>query len=190
MRVVVIQGENTSFKNFPADFREWEDIETGRKVNNIAKHSEAYWNSQGIYKVVEPSIDPATQKKGAGYLDGNVYTFAVEPKTQEEQDAYAEQQLNSDVSQQAIDQRRADGIQGFDRIKAIIERKYRTGEITATQAKNADAYFHPLIKDLNFGSWIIVKGLLDAEAPNVPTGYQSLFNTIKAKVDSYIQNNY
>jgi hypothetical protein len=181
MKVAYIQGENVTLRQLPKDWK---------NILNFHKKSEEEWNAEGFYKVVEPSINPATEKKGAGYLDGNVYTFSVEPKTQEEIDAYNEAQLNSDVSQQAIDQRRADGIQGFDRIKAIIERKYRTGEITANQAKNADAYFHPLIKDLNFGSWIIVKGLLDAEAPNVPTGYHSLFNTIKNKVDTYIQNNY
>jgi hypothetical protein len=181
MRVAYIQGESVTLRQLPKDWK---------NILNFAKKTEAEWNAEGFYRVVEPTIDPATEKKGAGYLDGNVYTYVVEPKTQEEQDDYAEQQLNSDVSQQAIDQRRADGVQGFDRIKAIIERKYRTGEITANQAKNADAYFHPLIKDLNFGSWIIVKGLLDAEAPNVPTGYQSLFNTIKSKVDNYVQNNY
>lgn len=181
MRVAYIQGENVTFRQLPKDWK---------NILNFANLTEAEWNAEGFYRVVEPTINPATQKKGAGYLNGNVYTFAVEPKTQAEIDAYNEAQLNADVSQQAIDQRRADGMQGFDRIKAIIERKYRKGEITATQAKNADAYFHPLIKDLNFGSWIIVKGLLNAEAPNVPAGYQSLFDTIKAKVDNYVTNNY
>jgi hypothetical protein len=182
MRVAqYIDGEFSRIIQLPKDWK---------NILNFHKKSETDWNAEGFYRVVEPTINPATEKKGVGYLDGNVYTYAVESKTQEEQDSYNESQINSDLSQQAINQRRADGIKGFDRIKAIIERKYRTGEITANQAKNADAYFHPLIKDLNFGSWIIVKGLLDAEASNVPTGYQSLFNTIKSKVDSYIQNNY
>lgn len=171
----------------------FEFIEIPKTVRHLPcfdKRDESVWNEYGYYRIVEPSFDPAIQKKGAGYLNGNVYTYQVVDKTQAEIDQYLEDLLNSDVSQQAIDQRRVDGVVGFDRIKAIIERKYRNGEITANQAINADAYFHPLIKDLNFGSWPYVQGLLNAQAPNVPAGYQSLFDTIKNKVDTYIQDNY
>lgn len=150
-----------------------------------------WFNSKGFYEVLE--VTPSdTQKIGAIYFDSenSVFTFKLIDLSQEELDAIAEQQLNQDAAQQAIDQRRQDGMHGFDRIKAIIERKYRNGEITANQAKSADSYFHPLIKDLNFGSWIIVKGLLDSSILNVPAGYQSLFDSIKSKVDAYVTNNY
>jgi hypothetical protein len=181
MRVAYIQGESVTLRQLPKDWK---------NILNFHKKSEKEWNAEGFYKVVEPTIDPATQKKGAGYLDGNVYTYAVEPKTQEEQDAYNEAQLNSDVSQQAIDQRRADGQLGYDRIMAIIERKYRTGEITANQAKNALDYFDPLVEALNRGQWILVQIKLNDQNLVVSSGYRSLYDTVKAKVDTYIQNNY
>ncbi len=176
---------NGTIKIYSSIPKKWED-DIAFSMREIA-----WFNSKGFYEVVE--VTPSnTQKLGAIYFDAvnEVFTYPLIAKTQTELDQEAENALNSDVSQQAINQRRADGMQGFDRIKAIIERKYRNGEITATQAKNADAYFHPLIKDLNFGSWIIVKGLLNAEAANVPAGYQSLFDTIKGKVDNYVTNNY
>ncbi len=150
----------------------------------------AHWNSKGFYEVIE--VTPSdTQERGAIYFDAanDVFTYPLIDLSQAELDAKAERELNSDAAQQAINQRRNDGMQGFDRIKEIIERKYRNGEITANQAKAADAYFHPLIKDLNFGSWILVKGILDGTT-NIPAGYQSLFDTIKEKVDAYVTDNY
>ncbi len=176
---------NGSIKIYSSIPKKWEDDIA------FSMRDKQYLNDKGFFEVVEVTPS-ATHKLGAIYFDAvnKVFTYPLINKTQAELDQEAEQALNSDVSQQAIDQRRADGMQGFDRIKAIIERKYRNGEITATQAKNADAYFHALIKDLNFGSWIIVKGLLATEAPNVPAGYQALFDTIKGKVDNYVTNNY
>lgn len=145
----------------------------------------------GWYDVVEPAITD-TERLGTLYFDdvNEVFTYTVITKTPEEIAAEDEQNMNSDISQQNIDRRRNAGKEAFDRIKAIIERKFRTGEITGTQALNADKYFHPFIKDLNFGSWHIVQAQLNAEAATVPAGYQSLFTTIKTKVDNYIQNDF
>lgn len=189
MRVVVTQGENTRFKNFPQDFEGWKDIETGRPVNNISKTDEAYWNSQGIYRVVEPTIDPSTQKKGAGYLDGNVYTFQVELKTQAEQDAYQEQLLNSDAAQTLEYTLEADGKEFFAKFRARMRRLWKDGSMTYAQFKTIREAMNPILSKLVWGDWDIVKDEL--EALSIPSGAPAIYTTIKNKaielVDEYIQ---
>lgn len=145
----------------------------------------------GWYDVVTPTITD-TEKLGDPYFDdvNGVFTYYILNKTPEELAAYQEEQLNKDLAQQVIDRRRADGVDGFNKVKAIIERKFRTGEATAAQALSADKYFHSFIKDLNFGSWHIVQAKLVEEEPNVIAAYQTLFNQIKTKVDNYIQNDF
>jgi len=160
--------------------------------NDIAFSQRAigYLNSKGFYTVVMPVPDPAIEKLGAIEWDATneVFTYPKIALTQTEIDQRAEQELNSDVFQTAIDQRRSDGQLGYDRIMAIIERKFRSGEITAPQAKSALQFFDPLIEALNRGQWILVQ--IKLNAATVPSGYQSLFTRIQTKIDSYIQNEY
>ena len=160
--------------------------------NDIAFSQRAigYLNSKGFYEVVTPAFDSEIEKLGAIEWDATneVFTYPKVALTQTELDDKAEQELNSDVYQTAIDQRRSDGQLGYDRFMAIIERKFRSGEITANQAKNALQFFDPLIEALNRGQWILVQ--IKLNAATVPSGYQSLFTMIQTKVDAYIQNEY
>lgn len=152
------------------------------------KHRTDLHTADGWKEVVTPVYDSETQRRGVLIEDGEVFTYTIIDLTPEEIAILAEQALNSDISQQAIDQRRADGMQGYDRAMAIIERQYRDGEITAVQAKNAMAYFDPFIEALNRGQWVIVQ--VNMTGQTVPAPYQQLFNAIKNKVDTYVQINY
>lgn len=164
------------------------------RILNYDKSSETVHYNDGFREVVTPSYDAATQKLGAIYFDSeaDVFTYPVLEKSPEEISAFEQSQLDSDTAAQKVAQRKSDGAIGFDRIFAIVERKFNAGEITGLEAKAAVSILYPLVEPLNCGMWIEVQTrLANYEANNtVPAKLVSLVNDIQAVVNGYVNDTY
>lgn len=144
----------------------------------------------GFRDVVKPAYNTDTQKLGVIFFDtsADVFTYPVVEKTPEEIAAFEQKQIDNDTAQQKVIQRKTDGILGFERIFAIIERKFVAGEITGPQAVTAASILYPLVEPLNHGIWIEAQTRLNNAT--IPALLQPLYGQIKAVVDEYVSNTY
>ena len=152
--------------------------------------SNAIHEADGFYDVIVPSINDATQKLGAIFFNVTEFTYPVVAKTAQEQADYAQQQEDSDQASQDTNKYKADGVVGFDRSYALIQRRFLDATITANQAKGIGQGLYPALEPLYKGQWQLVKINLAAETPPVNADLLVIFNIIKDKVDDYVTNNY
>lgn len=114
----------------------------------------------------------------------------VVPLTQEEIDNYTQQQEDNDNAALKIQKYKSDGIIGFDRAYALIQRRFDNGVITGNQAKAIAQGLYPSLEPLYKGLWQLVKANLDSETPPTNAKLLDIFNKIKTGVDNYVANNY
>lgn len=185
MVAIVINGSIRILNSLPA---------TWNKQHNYPKMDSSIHYVDGFRDVIQPSYNTETQKLGVIYFDAeaDVFTYPVVDKTPEEISAFQQQQLDNDTAQQKVLQRKVDGELGFDRIFAIVERKYSAGQITGPEAKAAVSILYPLVEPLYKGMWIEVQTRLNNyEANNVvPVKLVTLINDIQAVVNDYVSNTY
>jgi hypothetical protein len=176
-----INGQIKTWQGIP---NKWQNILNYNKMDP-ARHK-----ADGFFPVVMPALDPETQRRGQLIWDAaNTYfTYEIIGLTQEEINRRAQDKEDADEASTVVNQRKADGELALDRIFALIERKYKNGDITAAQAKAATGQLYPLIEPLYKGLWILVKERMDNAT--VAAALQPLFNEIKSRVDNYVQNNY
>lgn len=110
--------------------------------------------------------------------------------TAEEIAANVEQSLDEDVSATTQNKYKSDGVQFLDRVYAKIIRKMNKGHITSNQAKRLISDLYDSLEPLYKGLWQLVKINLAAETPPTNAKLLDLFNTIKNKVDKYVNKNY
>jgi len=148
--------------------------------------------ADGFKDVILPVLDLATQKKGAIYFDepNNVFTYAIIELTQLEIDAIVQQQLDADIAQDLINNRKSDGVLQFDRLMAIIERKFNDGTFSAPLAKGMIVYFDESISSITRGNWIVAKDNLETSPATTNAGALNLYNLVKDKVSDYVTNSY
>ena len=147
--------------------------------------------TDGFRDVVQPTFDPTTHKiEGAIYFDkvDDIFTYPVVEMTAQEQLEYAENQLNQDAVAELLDQRKWDGIEGFDKVMKIIERKFRDGSFTANQAKQSVAILYPLIEPLYKGLWLVAKINMNNATNPTDAKILVLFNQVKSKITDYLNN--
>jgi hypothetical protein len=149
-----------------------------------------------------PSYDPFTHKlvqtytitdtPHSEYPHINTYeigTVAVE-MTEQEIANYIQKSEDEDSSTMSHIMYKEDGVQFLDKVYAAILRKVNNGTITANQAKGLISGLYDSLEPLYKGLWQLVKINLAAETPPNNVNLLEIFNTIKNKVDNYVNSNY
>lgn len=116
--------------------------------------------------------------------------FNIVVLTQQEQADYLQGVEDSDSSSNKIQQYKEDGVQGFDRAYALIQRKFDNGVITGNQAKAIAEGLYDALEPLYKGQWRLTKIRYDLLTPPVNANLLDIFNTIKNAINNYITNNY
>ncbi|WP_428743235.1 hypothetical protein [Tenacibaculum sp.] len=155
-----------------------------------------------IVRQENPQYDPATEKlvyfENPSETPHPVYThlkqlvvgYTAVAMTQAEIDQYAQELQDTDTSAIKLETYKRDGVIGFDRAFALIQRRLDNGQITANQAKGIAQSLYPILEPLYKGQWLLVKVNLDAQTPPANAQLLDIFNKIKNAVDNYVSNNY
>ena len=110
--------------------------------------------------------------------------------TQDEQDAYLQQVEDNDASAKAVLNYKADGVVGFDRAYALIQRKFDNGVITGNQAKALAEGLYDALEPLYKGQWRLTKIRYNALTPPINADLLDIFTTIQTAINNYINDNY
>lgn len=153
----------------------------------------------GFFDLVQPSFDSLTHKRGNEIIpheDENKYTYNVIALTTQEIATNEQNALDADEHAQKVSERKQKGIEDFDRLMAIIERKWKNNEFSANNttnnnlAKGAREYFFNSLLPITYGLWDIAQGNLNT-VPN--TGNQvllAIYNNVKSEVDTYVSGTF
>jgi hypothetical protein len=186
MKAINVSGVIKTFGSIPKLWNRGNGDILGYHLLNASVHY-----TDGFRDVIQPTFDPTTHKiEGAIYFDevGDVFTYPVVEMTAQEQLDYAENQLNQDAVAQLLDKRKQDGVDGFDKVMKIIERKFQNGSFTANQAKQSIAILYPLIEPLYKGLWLVAKINMNNATNPTDAGVLVLFNQVKSKITDYLNN--
>lgn len=154
----------------------------------------------GFKDLVQPVFDSLTHKRGNEIIehpsDETKYTYTVVELTQQEIEANAQAQLDSDEAQTKVNERKAKGVEDFDRLMAIIEKKWRANEFSANTTNNtalakvARDYFYNALLPITYGLWDISQTRL-LTVPNTQNQVLlNLYNAVKSQVDAYVSETF
>jgi len=164
-------------------------IDANGSKSSTKDATDAQWIQWGFKEVVLPAITEL-QKLGAFVENETEITRVVIDFTQEEIDAYNEDQLSQDISAKKELKFVRDGVENYLKLKQYLRRQLDKGNITQAQF---NAVYTPIRRPLvwlNTGDWDIAKTELDAITPPTNATLLDILNTIKSKVDTYVTNNF
>jgi hypothetical protein len=159
---------------------------SGRRTDAYHKLSNAIHEADGFYDIVTPSFDQATEKLGALYFDVDKFTYPIVVKTQEEQDAYTQQQEDNDNASTFFGQRKSDGEIYLDRFNAYVYRQAVNNEITKAQAIAGLEFFYDALHPLKMGYFELSVNKLTALSGNAQL--TTLKTKLITELQAYIDN--
>lgn len=147
---------------------------------------------EGFADIITPSYDVSIERLGAIFYDApnEVFTFPIIDLTQQEQDDYQQQIDDNDSSSQTNLNHKNKGVEAFDRIYAVIQRKFDRGDLTSSQAKGLMENLYDSLEPLYKGQWRLAKLRMNNETPPNNATLLNIFNTIKSIIDNYVAENY
>ncbi len=186
MKAITVNGTIKKYNKIP---KKWRRLATPDKITvgyNYLTNEEH--EKDGFRDLVKPEYDDATQRLGAMVFDkdSDNYSFEIVEMTEEEIAEELQRKEDNDQSSKDLAKLKADGIINFDRAIAFVMRRKENGRINENQANSVIKELYPLIEPLHSGLWVLVKhNLDDFEEPTNPE-ILDIFNTIKKKVNLYI----
>jgi hypothetical protein len=164
-------------------------LKDGSHDNSFNTRSDAIHFAEGWKTVIEPAVNPETQRLGAIFERTNDFTYPVIQKSQAEIDQYQEDQLNSDTSAQKRQKEVADGLQMFERFLVFIQRRFDQGWLTGAQAISCFNLLYMPLLPLKDGMFRIAQSNLNAIANPANAKVLEVLNLAKTQVNNYITNN-
>lgn len=146
----------------------------------------------GWYPLLIPGYDPATDRLGPieWSAQNKVYFRAPVSLTSEEQEEYQQQLIDNDDSARSTLLRRNDGKKIYERIMAIIERRFRNNTYSGALAKGLMQYFDDNCSALFRGNWPAAQKNLDDNPITQNQQAINFYTDIKSFVDNYVVENY
>ena len=184
MKAIDLQGTIKVYKTIPSV---WNNVHNYNSVNNADQQYTDGWRD-----LVDPPYDPSTHKLSPIYFDpvNDIFTKEVIALTIEEQQEYTQRMEDSDQASMTHQDHKRNGVVAFDRAISLIFRRFRNGNITGAQAKAFTDAIYPEIEPLYKGIWQLVKFNLNTATPPSNSELLDIFNIIKTKVDSYVDQNF
>ena len=124
------------------------------------------------------------------WLIGNEYVVPVIDFTQEEINAKAQREEDSDISAIKELKYRSDGEEAYMKMKIYVKRQLDKGYITSTQFNNIYIPTKTALVWLNTGDWDIVQIKFNEISRPSTNPLQNIYDTIKLKIDTYVTDNY
>lgn len=143
----------------------------------------------GFYPVVVPEYDPRTQyiKASEIYFEKGVFTYPVNNYTAAELEQQARDREN-DQAHGVEDGRKVDGEEEARYIFKELRRLKNAGTLTEGQFQGAQNLLFDALLPMTYGLWDVTKTRLGLITPPVNATLLSILNTIKGRIDYYIEN--
>jgi len=181
MKGIEINGKIVTYKVLP---KTWGDI------LNFKSATDSELSALGFKDVITPTITEY-QRLGVLFLDVNdTYTYTIIDFTQEEIDDYNQGVLDNDASSNVETNYKVDGIKAYMQLKSKLRRAKDTGVITETQFNLIYRPVREALVWLNTGDWDIAQYNIDNITPPSNPELLNIYNKIKLKLDTYVDNNF
>jgi hypothetical protein len=148
----------------------------------------------GIFDVISPAI---TKYERFGILLPKHFNAAIKKWTmpivsftQEEMDRVDEAELDSDETALEDEQREADGILLFNRIRRRVRRMHKNDNLTDLQFRKIRKDLYPVMLGLKQGDWDFVQEDITAMPDFSNAKLLNIQNIVRGKIDDYVLENF